>query len=91
MRLGTTSLTHLIVDEQERQILKAYITIFDVKNLDNHDFEDVVRHEFAHALGLRHEGQMNLNLHDGHAYITECNIEHIVDSYNGIEPHAVCD
>jgi hypothetical protein len=88
---GAASLTHLIVDEQERQILKAYITIFDVKNLDNHDFEDVVRHEFAHALGLRHESQMNLNLHDGHAYITECNIEHIVDSYNGIEPHAVCD
>lgn len=87
---GSTSFTQIIADENEHQILKVYITIFDVKNLRSHDFEDIIRHEFAHALGLTHQKDTNLNLHDTHAYITQCNIDDIIKLYNDDFTHVPC-
>ena len=87
----STSSTKLIVDENENQLLKAHITIFDVKNLRNYDFEDIVRHEFAHAMGLKHQNQVNINLHEGHAYISQCNVDNIVKLYNEDFSHSTCN
>lgn len=88
---GTVSFTNLIADEKEHQILKAYITIFDVKNLNNRDLEDLMRHEFAHAIGVTHQDQPNFDLHDNHAYISQCHIDNMVLIYDGAKPHLTCD
>jgi hypothetical protein len=49
---GTLGFTRSIADDQQNQILKSTITIFDVKNLNDKELSAITRHEFGHALGL---------------------------------------
>ena len=49
---GYTGYTKSIVDGNE--ILKSFITIYDVSNLSDEELSTIVRHEFCHALGLGH-------------------------------------
>ena len=90
---GFTGYTKSIVDGNE--ILKSFITIYDVSNLSDEELQTIVRHEFGHALGLGHstapEDLMAPTIDMTVPYISECNIDAIVDLYNGIQGSTVCE
>jgi hypothetical protein len=90
---GYTGYTKSVVEGNE--ILKSFITIYDINNLSNEELSTILRHEFGHALGLGHstapEDLMAPNIDMTVPYISECNIDAIVDLYNGIEGSTVCE
>ena len=49
---GYTGYTKSVVDGNE--ILKSFITIYDVTNLTDEQLGTILRHEFGHAIGLGH-------------------------------------
>jgi len=90
---GYTGFTKSVVDGNE--ILKSFITIYDVTNLTDEQLGTIVRHEFGHALGLGHstapEDLMAPNIDMTVPYISECNTSAIRDLYNGIQGSTVCE
>ncbi len=84
---GYTGYTKSVVEENE--ILKSFITIYDVSNLTEEQLATITRHEFGHALGLGHstapEDLMAPTIDMTTPYISECNVAGIVDLYNGGE------
>lgn len=91
---GNTGFTKSTVNGNE--ILKSTITIFDVNHLSNKDLATITRHELGHALGLAHstdpDDLMSHVISTEHPYISECNIQAIIELYNGkIEEGIVCE
>lgn len=90
---GYTGYTKSVVDGNE--ILKSFITIYDVNNLSSEELGTIVRHEFGHAIGLGHstapEDLMAPNIDMTIPYISECNVDAIVELYNGIQGSTVCE
>lgn len=90
---GYTGFTKSVVDGNE--ILKSFITIYDVTNLTDEQLGTIVRHEFGHALGLGHstapEDLMAPNIDMTVPYISECNTSAIRDLYNGIQGSTICE
>lgn len=84
---GFSGWTSTIADESENQILKSRITIFGVDRLSTSEIETIVRHEFAHAVGLAHstapEDLMHPTIKTNFPYISQCDIDAIVFLYNG--------
>lgn len=83
---GSLAFTRSIADENEHQLLKSFITVFDVKNLSNAQMEAIIRHEFGHALGLAHstasEDLMYTTIKTKYPYISECDVDAIVSLYD---------
>jgi hypothetical protein len=91
---GYTGYTKSVTEENE--ILKSFITIYDISNLTDDQLETIVRHEFGHALGLGHstapEDLMAPTIDMTIPYISECNVDAIVDLYNGNEAdQTICE
>ncbi len=90
---GYTGYTKSVVEGNE--ILKSFITIYDVNNLSSEELGTIVRHEFGHAIGLGHssapEDLMAPNIDMTVPYISECNVDAIVELYNGIQGSTVCE
>jgi len=90
---GYTGYTKSVVDGNE--ILKSFITIYDVTNLTDEQLGTILRHEFGHAIGLGHstapEDLMAPNIDMTVPYISECNTNAIRDLYNGIQGSTVCE
>jgi len=90
---GYTGYTKSIVDGNE--ILKSFITIYDISSLTDEELTTIVRHEFGHALGLGHstapEDLMAPTIDMTVPYISECNIAAITDLYNGLQGSTVCE
>ncbi len=84
---GTYAFTRSIADEDANQILKSFITVFDVENLNDKELAAVIRHEFGHVMGLIHstdeEDLMYPTFQPNHAFISECDIDAIFSLYNG--------
>lgn len=84
---GYTGYTKSITEENE--ILKSFITIYDISNLSDDQLGTIVRHEFGHALGLGHstapEDLMAPTIDLTIPYISECNIDAVVNLYNANE------
>ncbi len=84
-RSGNSGYTKTILDGG--QMVKAFITIYDVNSLSNNQLETIMRHEFGHALGLGHssatEDLMAPTIDMTFPYITHCNIMAMTDLYNG--------
>lgn len=84
---GYTGYTKSVTEENE--ILKSFITIYDISNLTDEQLATIVRHEFGHALGLGHstatEDLMAPTIDMTIPYISECNVDAIVDLYNANE------
>lgn len=90
---GFTGYTRSVI--QDGEILKSYITIYDVDNLDVSELATIVRHEFGHTLGLGHstdpEDLMAPTILTEFPYISECNVDAMRVLYNGHESGiAVC-
>lgn len=68
------------------EIVKAFITIYDVDSLSKSQLETIMRHEFGHALGLGHstatEDLMAPTIDMTYPYISQCNVMAISDLYN---------
>jgi len=83
-RSGYTGYTKTILEGE--QIVKAFITIYDVNSLSKSQLETIMRHEFGHALGLGHssapEDLMAPTIDMTYPYISHCNIMAISDLYN---------
>lgn len=91
---GYTGYTKSVTEENE--ILKSFITIYDISNLTDDQLATIVRHEFGHALGLGHstatEDLMAPTIDMTIPYISECNVDAIVDLYNANEGRqTVCE
>jgi hypothetical protein len=81
---------------EDNEILKSFITIYDISNLSDDQLETIVRHEFGHALGLGHstatEDLMAPTIDMTIPYITDCNIDAIVNLYNAkSDSQTVCE
>jgi hypothetical protein len=91
---GYTGYTKSITEGNE--ILKSFITIYDISNLSDEQLATITRHEFGHALGLGHstafEDLMAPTIDMTIPYISECNVDAIIDLYNANEgKKTVCE
>lgn len=91
---GYTGYTKSVVEGNE--ILKSFITIYDVSNLTDEQLATITRHEFGHAMGLGHstapEDLMAPTIDMTYPFISECNVSAIFDLYNGNEgSRTVCE
>lgn len=84
---GYTGYTKSVTEENE--ILKSFITIYEISELTDEQLATIVRHEFGHALGLGHstasEDLMAPTIDMTIPYISECNVDAVVDLYNANE------
>lgn len=84
-RSGNTGYTKTILEGDE--IVKAFITIYDIDSLSNTQVATIMRHEFGHALGLGHstapEDLMAPTIDMTYPYISDCNVNAVTDLYNG--------
>lgn len=93
---GYSGYTRSIADENQNQILKSDITLFDVDNLSDNQLMTISRHELGHALGLAHASDpddlMAPIVKTSYPYISECDVDAIVGLYDGGKSsHVVCE
>ncbi len=81
---GYSGYTKSIIDGNK--ILKSTIIIYKANKLDANNLEEIMRHEFGHALGLGHSTSqrdlMSAVLPD-YPYISSCDIDALKGLYNG--------
>jgi hypothetical protein len=93
---GFSGFTRTIADDSQSQILKSYITLYDVDTLSKSQAKTLILHEFGHAMGLAHstapEDLMHPTITTAYPYISPCNIDGIVSLYGGLNSIQVeCD
>lgn len=84
---GYSGYTKSIADSAQNQILKSTITIYEVDKLTDDQFKTILRHELGHAFGLAHstapEDLMAPTIQTQYPYISDCDIDSIVQLYDG--------
>lgn len=82
---GYSGYTRSIADGNE--ILKSYITIYDVDSLTEEQLSIITRHELGHAIGLAHstatEDLMAPTISTPYPFVSECDVGAVVELYNG--------
>jgi len=91
---GFSGYTTSIVDTETNEILRTKITIFEVDTWTDDEFAAIMRHEMGHAVGLSHSTDPsdlmfpsleNMTI----PYISECDVEALVNLYSGGESSKV--
>ncbi len=93
---GYSAYTKSFVDEENHQILKSVITIYNVDKISDDQLATIVRHEIGHGFGLAHstapEDLMAPEITTPYPYISECDMVALVDLYNGKQnSQVVCE
>ncbi|HEX9846661.1 MAG TPA: matrixin family metalloprotease, partial [Candidatus Nitrosotenuis sp.] len=93
---GYSAYTKSFVDDENHQILKSVITVYDVDSLSDDQLATIMRHELGHGLGLAHstapEDLMAPEITTPYPYISECDIAALVGLYNGNQnSQVVCE
>lgn len=93
---GFSAFTKSIIDDENHQILKSSITIYEIDEISNDHLATVIRHEMGHALGLSHstapEDLMYPIIFESDEYISKCDIAAIKALYDGKQnSQVVCD
>ena len=90
---GYSAYTKSIVDEENHQILKSTITVYDIDKISLEDLKTLVRHELGHGFGLAHstapEDLMAPVITTNYPYISECDLDAIHHLYDGGESSKV--
>ena len=83
---GYSGYAKSLLDENAKEILRTYITIYDAKQLMPFQVETIVKHEMGHALGLGHSTDPDDLMYDEIVTplpdISECNIGAISSMYD---------
>ena len=83
-RSGNSGYTKTVLEGGE--IVKAFITIYEVNSLSKNELGTIMRHEFGHALGLGHatdsQDLMAPTIDMTYPFISQCNISAMTDLYN---------
>jgi len=83
-RSGNSGYTKTVLEGEE--IVKAFITIYEVDSLTKNELGTIMRHEFGHALGLGHatnsQDLMAPTIDMTYPFISQCNVMAISDLYN---------
>jgi len=83
-RSGNSGYTKTVLEGDE--IVKAFITIYEVNSLSKNELGTIMRHEFGHALGLGHatdsQDLMAPTIDMTYPFISQCNISAMTDLYN---------
>ncbi len=90
---GVLGSTRSIADADSHQLLKSFITIYDVKNLDNNELASITRHEMGHALGLTHSTGNDIEFYSDElnsAFISDCLMESLVSLYDEQNVDILC-
>jgi predicted Zn-dependent protease len=93
---GYSGYTKIFVDDENHQILKSDVTIYNVDNLSDVELATIVRHELGHAFGLAHstapEDLMYPTIETNYPYISPCDIDALVGLYDGkTKNQVVCE
>lgn len=93
---GYSGYTKTFVDDENHQILKSDVTIYNVDSLSDVELATIVRHELGHAFGLAHstatEDLMHPTIETNYPYISPCDIDALVGLYDGkTKSQVVCE
>lgn len=84
---GLSGVTNSLVNDDERTILRSYITIYEADMLSNEHMEIIIRHEFGHVAGLAHatapEDLMYPVIQTPAPFISECDVDALLHLYTG--------
>ena len=84
---GLSGVTNSLVNDDERTILRSYITIYEADLLSNEHMEIIIRHEFGHVAGLAHatapEDLMYPVIQTPAPFISECDVDALMHLYTG--------
>lgn len=84
---GYSAYTNSIIDEQNHQILKSTITVYNIDKISLEDLKTLVRHELGHGFGLAHstatEDLMAPVISTDYPYISQCDLDAITHLYDG--------
>jgi hypothetical protein len=90
---GYSAYTNSIIDEENHQILKSTITVYNIDKISLEDLKTLVRHELGHGFGLAHstapEDLMAPVITTDYPYISECDLDAIHHLYDGGESSKV--
>jgi len=84
---GLSGETNSLVNDEDMEILRSHVTIYEVDKLSNEHMEIIIRHEFGHVAGLAHstapEDLMYPVIQTPAPYISECDIDALLHLYTG--------
>jgi len=84
---GLSGETNSLVNDEDMEILRSHVTIYEADQLSNEHMEIIIRHEFGHVAGLAHstapEDLMYPVIQTPAPYISECDIDALLHLYTG--------